>query len=63
MSTATERIRSKPGEPWEERFPRYAHNAGITATLSESYAARQRRNAMMHDSAAATPATTAHSWR
>jgi hypothetical protein len=40
-------------EPWEDRFPRYARNAGITARFADEYATRQRRAAGLHANAAA----------
>jgi hypothetical protein len=45
------RMHGVPGETYEERFPRYAHNAGVTAAFSVSYAKRQRRAAGMHAAA------------
>jgi hypothetical protein len=48
-----ERMRGNPGETYEQRFPRYANNAGITAGYSAEYAARQRKAAGLHANAAA----------
>jgi hypothetical protein len=46
------RLRGIPGETYEERFPRYAYNAGVTAAYSGGYAARQRNAAQLHARAA-----------
>jgi hypothetical protein len=51
-----QRMRGEPAETYEERFPRYAHNAGVTAGFSGDYAARQRAAATMHRGAAASAA-------
>jgi hypothetical protein len=48
-----ERILGVPGETYEERFPRYAHNAGVTARFHDDYTARQRKAAELHARAAA----------
>ena len=42
------RLRGVPGESYEQRFARYAYNAGATARFSDRDAARQRRAAEMH---------------
>lgn len=52
MPADTQTMRGNPAQPWEERFPRYAHNAALTASYSDSYATRQRRAACMHSNAA-----------
>jgi hypothetical protein len=39
-------------ETYEERFPRYAHNAGVTAETAKRHAAEQRRAAGLHRAAA-----------
>jgi hypothetical protein len=46
------RLRGVPGETYKERFPRYAYNAGVTASYSGEYAARQRNAAKLHARAA-----------
>jgi len=51
-SADAQTMRGNPAQPWEERFPRYAHNAAITAGFSGTYAERQRRAAGMHANAA-----------
>ena|ERR1700722_6273534 len=48
-----QRLHGNPAESYEQRFARYAHNAGVTATFSDGYAARQRTAATMHRGAAA----------
>lgn len=48
----TPRLRGNPAEAWEERFPRYAANAMLTAAAAEGYAAEQRKAARMHRAAA-----------
>ena len=40
-------------DTWEERFPRYAGNAGLTARYATQYADRQRKAAGLHANAAA----------
>lgn len=46
------RLKAKSRETWEQRFPRYASNAEITAEYAEKEAARHRFSAQMHAKAA-----------
>jgi hypothetical protein len=48
----TPRLRGKTDEAWEERFPRFAANALLTAGAVEGYATEQRRAARFHRKAA-----------
>jgi hypothetical protein len=52
----TERVRGNREDSWEERFPRYAHNAGVTAERAADAARWQRKASAMHAGAA----TNAH---
>jgi hypothetical protein len=48
-----ERMRGDRTETWEERWPRYANNAQITARYAHEYADRAKKAAAMHEGAAA----------
>jgi hypothetical protein len=47
-----QRVRGKSSQTWEERFPRYARNADVTAGIANGYAAAMRRAAGLHRVAA-----------
>jgi len=47
-----ERMQRDRDQTWEERFPRYANNAEITAKYAGQYAMRAQKSAVMHGGAA-----------
>jgi hypothetical protein len=46
------KVEGRSREPWEERFPRYAHNANAQALFADKDIRRLRRAALFHHRAA-----------